>query len=255
MKKIFTMASLLVLTLSACSDEANKGKTEGIGSVEFSLGFNTEVVDTRAQISCTTPSTEEFALSIKGVSHTFEADFESIAEFNQENYLHEGTYTATVTAGSLSEEGYDMATFVGTQEFTIEARKKSDVVITASIANTLVKVEVTDNFKAYFPGGYNLELTTEAGNSFDVTAQSEALFIAPASFTVNGTATKQPNQSGSQGTVVTLPEYKMESPAAKTLYTIKFDVAEAGSATLQITLNDTLVESVDIERELNDNAQ
>mgnify|MGYP006361205613 FL=1 len=81
------------------------------------------------------------------------------------------------------------------------------------------------------------------------------LFIAPESFTISGTATKQSAQSGAEGVVVTLPEYKPESVAAQTLYTVKFDVEKAGSATLNITLNETLVESIDIEQELNDNAQ
>ena len=54
---------------------------------------------------------------------------------------------------------------------------------------------------------------------------------------------------------MTLPEYKNEAAQAQTLYTVKFDVENAGSATLNITLNDTLVESIDIEQELNDNAQ
>jgi hypothetical protein len=47
----------------------------------------------------------------------------------------------------------------------------------------------------------------------------------------------------------------MESAAAQTLYTVKFDVKDAGQATLEITLNETLMESIDIEQELNDNAQ
>jgi hypothetical protein len=81
------------------------------------------------------------------------------------------------------------------------------------------------------------------------------LFIAPASFTVNGTAVKQANQSGVEGATITLPEFKQESVAAKTFYTVKFDVKDAGRATLEIRLNETLVESIDIEQELNDNAQ
>ena len=75
-------------------------------------------------------------------------------------------------------------------------------------------------------------------------------------FVVNGTATKQPNQSGAAGVEVTLPEYKMETPAAKTFYTIKFDVTNAGGASLEITLNDTLKDSIALEDvELNDNAK
>ena len=119
----------------------------------------------------------------------------------------------------------------------------------------MVKVETTEAFDNYFVGGHTFELTTSAGNKFDVSAQTEPLFIAPASFTVGGTATKQANQSGAEGATITLPEYKMESAAAQTYYTVKFDVKEAGQATLEITLNEELVESIDIEQELNDNAQ
>ena len=116
-------------------------------------------------------------------------------------------------------------------------------------------METTESFDNYFVGGHTFELTTEAGNKFDVSAQSEPLFIAPASFTVAGTAVKQANQSGAEGATIALPEYKMVSAVAQTLYTVKFDVKDAGRATLEITLNEELVESIDIEQELNDNAQ
>ena len=255
MKKFFAFASLLALTLSACSDDVAQGEQKGEGRVTIGCVAATNVVDTRANVSCTTPSAEDFALTIEGVGHTYSANYATIAEFNENNYLHLGSYKATVVAGDITEEGYDKATFVGSANFSVEARKNTDVEITAKIANTLVKVEVTDGFKTYFAGGHALKLTTAAGNEFDVTAQTEPIFIAPASFTIGGTATKQPNQSGAEGTAVTLPEYKMENAAAQTLYIVKFDVENAGGATLTITLNDTLVESIDIEQELNDNAQ
>ncbi len=256
MKKFFAIASLLALTLSACSDDVAQSEQKGEGRVTIGCVAATNVVETRANVGCTTPAAEDFALKIEGVGHTYTADYATIAEFNEgDNYLHLGTYKATVVAGDIDEEGYDKATFVGSANFTVEARKNTEVEIPAYIANALVKVEVTDAFEAYFAGGHTLKLTTAAGNEFDVTAQTEPIFIAPASFTIGGTATKQPNQSGAEGTVVTLPVYTMENAAAQTLYTVKFDVENAGGATLTITLNDTLVESIDIEQELNDNAQ
>ena len=256
MKKFFAFALLLALTLSACSDDVAQGEQKGEGRVTIGCVAATNVVDTRADVDCTTPVVEDFALTIEGAGHTYSANYATIAEFNEgDNYLHLGSYKATVVAGDVAEEGYDKATFVGSANFTVEARKNTEVEITAKIANTLVKVEVTDGFKTYFAGGHALKLTTAAGNEFDVTAQTEPIFIAPASFTIGGTATKQPNQAGAEGTVVTLPNYVPESVAAQTLYTVKFDVENAGGATLTITLNDTLVESIDIEQELNDNAQ
>ena len=256
MRKFFTIASLFALALSACSKESTNGVVKGEGQVSISCVTTTEVDDTRANVSCTTPAAEDFSLKIEGVGHTYTADYATIAEFNEgDNYLHNGNFKATVTAGNIAEEGYDKATFVGSENFTVNPRENTEVSITATIANAMVKVEVTDNFKAYFPGGYALELTTAAGNHFDVTSQTEPLFIAPESFTVSGTAVKQPNQSGAEGTTVALPEYKNREAKAQTLYTVKLDVENAGSAQLTITLNDTLVESIDIEQELNDNAK
>lgn len=255
MRKFFTIASLFALTLSACSEEATNGEQKGEGRVTIDCVATTTVDDTRANVSCTTPAAEDFTLKIEGVGHTYTADYANIAEFNADNYLRNGRYKATVVAGNVAEEGYDKAAFMGSAEFDVKSRENTNVEITATIANALVKVEVTEAFKNYFVGGYELKLNTAAGNEFDVKAQTEPIFVAPTSFTVTGTAVKQANQSGAEGTVVTLPEYKMENAAAQTLYTVKLDVENAGGAKLTITLNDTLVDSIEIEQELNDNAQ
>ena len=256
MRKFFAIASLAALTLSACSNESPKSEMEGEGQVVINCAVATQVDETRADIDCTTPAVEEFKLTIDGVSHTYTADYATIAEFNEgDNYLHSGSYKATVEAGDVTVEGYDKAAFVGSAEFSVSPRQNTEVEITAYIANALVEVEVTEAFETYFVGGHNLKLTTAAGNEFDVTEQTEPIFIAPAAFTISGTAVKQPNQSGAEGTVVTLPEYKNDEAKAQTFYTVKLDVENAGCAQLTITLNDTLVESIDIEQELNDNSE
>lgn len=255
MRKFFTIASLFALALSACSDETTKGEQKGEGRVTIDCVASTTVVDTRANINCTTPAAEDFTLRIDGVSHTYTETYATIADFNSNNYLKNGSYKASVVAGDVNEEGFNKAAFAGSEQFTVEPRENTEVEITATIANALVKVEVTDSFERYFEGGHTLKLTTAAGNEFDVTAQDDLLFIAPANFKISGTAVKQPNQSGAEGAVVTLPEYKSTDVKAQTLYTVKFDVEDAGSATLTITLNETLVDSIDIEQELNDNAK
>ena len=252
MKKFFAFASLLALTLSACTEKEHQSEQKGEGQVTITLATSAEV-DTRAQISCTTPESEDFALTIEGADQNLE--YASVAEFNEDNYLHFGHYKATVVAGDIADEGFNKPVFGGSQEFDVKARKDVEVAITATIANAIVKVETTEAFNSYFEGGHTLKLVTAAGNEFDVTNQSELLFIAPELFTITGTATKQPAQSGAEGVVVTLPEYKPESVAAQTLYTVKFDVKTAGSATLEITLNETPVYEGVIDQELNDNAQ
>lgn len=256
MRKFFTIASLVALTLSACSKESTQGSENGEGQVSISCVVATDVDETRANVDCTTPAVEDFSLKIEGVGHTYSEEYATVAEFNDaEVYMKSASYKATVKSGDVNAEGYDKAAFEGSAEFVVEPRKHTNVEITATIANALVKVEVTDQFNAYFVGGHELKVVTAAGNEFDVTAQTEPLFIAPGAFTISGTAVKQPNQSGADGTVVTLPEYKNTDAKAQTLYTVKLDVVNAGSAQLTITLNEELVESIDIEQELNDNAK
>ena len=256
MKKFFAIASLLALTLSACAEKEQEGEQQGEGRVTISLEASAEVVDTRAQISCQTPAADDFALTIERVGgEPFTADYESVAAFNADSYLKYGEYTAKVVHGDVADEGYNKPTFAGEADFAVAARKHTDVAITATIANAIVKVEATEAFKNYFVGGYTLTLRTAQGSEFDVTAQDELLFIAPADFTISGSATKQPSQSGTEGVVVTLPEYRPSEVKAQTLYTVKFDVEDAGRAQLTISLNDNLQESYDIEQELNDYAK
>lgn len=257
MKKFFTIATLVALSLVSCAEEQSQSGVEGEGRVKINLSIDNVVEVTRATtaIECETPSQEVFSVTIEGVDHTFSKSFASIAELN-DYYLVGGQYKATVVAGDVTEEGYNKPVFVGSQEFTILPRKQVEAEVVAYIANALVKVEVTEAFANYFVGGYTFDVVTEAGNTFeDVTANANPLFVAPAPFTVKGTATKQANQSGSEGVTVTLPEFEAESVEAQTLYTVKFDVEHAGQATLTITLNDEPVESVVIDTELNDNAQ
>ena len=255
MKKLFTLASLVALTFASCAKDDAKGVAEGEGRVNISCVVATDVVETRAYVSCTTPSRADFDLVIEGVDHTYTAYYDAIDVFEEDSYLHLGDYKATVTAGDITVEGYDAPAFVGTQEFTVSARKETSVQITAKIVNALVKVEVTEDFKKYFPGGHTLTLKTEAGNEFDVSAQSAPIFFAPGAFTVSGTAIKQAAQSGAEGTQVVLPEYKLEAAEAQHYYTVKFDVENAGSAKLTITLNENPVEEYEIDEELNDNSK
>ncbi|MBR5818487.1 MAG: DUF4493 domain-containing protein, partial [Alistipes sp.] len=133
MKKFFTLASLVALALCGCTNE-HKGEANEKGAVNFDLTISNEVDDTRANVSCTTPATEDFTLKIEGVDHTFNAEYANIAAFNEDGYLHYGSYKATVTAGNIAEEGYDKATFVGSEEFEVVARHDSTVTITATIA-------------------------------------------------------------------------------------------------------------------------
>lgn len=254
MKRVFTIVLLSTLAFVACNKQDAQNKTLERGTVSIECGATTEVELTRAslttEVQCSVPASEEFSLKISGVSSDYVAEYASVSEF-EDTRLYKGSYVAEIISGDINDEGYDKPVFSGEQTFDILSRQHTDVSITATIANALVKVETTEAFKSYFPGGYSLTLTTELGNEFDVTSQSDYLFVAPTSFVINGTATKQVAESGAEAVVVTLPEMRGENLAPRTIYTVRFDVSEAGSATLRITLNETLVEERTFDNELN----
>ena len=246
------------------------GDPKAMGQVSITLGTDVEVNATRAEengldyhVSCTTPALEDFALLIEGVEYdetknnesmSWEASYASVADFNGE-YLYRGIYKATVTAGDVNVEGYNKPTFVGVcEKFQVLPGKETEVEIIATIANALVIVEVTDDFKKYFVGGHTFNVVTANGNTFENVTEGEnaakPIFVAPTSFEVKGTATKQPNQSGAAAPTVSMSQ-SFNNLAARTLYRVKMDVENAGTATLKITLNDDIVEESPIEEELN----
>lgn len=265
MKKIFTLALLVSLSLASCSKEKmTEGEVAEKGRIAIDLGFDTMVEATRSELAyesdCTRPAAEDFKLVVEGLSFDYDPEYSYREEFNSITeleglYLYRGFYGVSASYGDVTVEGYDKPAFVGVNErFEVEARKNVTVSVTATIANALVLVEVTENFEKYFAGGHSFNVVTAADNTFEnVTAGDKAgkpIFIAPASFTVVGTATKQPNQSGANAVVVNMTD-TFENVAPRTLYRVKMDVDTAGEATLKVTLNDSLVEERNIEQELN----
>lgn len=259
MKKLFTIASLAALCLVSCAKESAGVDAQEGGEVTISCVADGDVTTelTRAeevQIDYTKPELKDFSLVIDGLTgfegvslDEYDKSYASVEEFNG-TYLPRGNYTAQVSTGDVKNEGYDMVALVSeVVPFEVKPRQLNEVTINTRILNALVKVEVTEAFKSYFSNGHSLKLTTALENEFDVTAQSQPIFIAPNKFTLSGTATKQANQSGvEQGATVSF-EKEFTTVNARTLYNIVMDVDNAGEATLKITLNEKLVEDVTID--------
>ena len=88
-----------------------------------------------------------------------------------------------------------------------------------------------------------------AGGEFDITLpMTQNLFICPQQFAIECSAVKQ------TGEEIALPKQIFTEVNPQTRYTVKFDVAQAGGATIAIWLNDTIVGEVAIDTELNDDA-
>lgn len=265
MTKRFHIHALLAVALlvSGCSKEASVPGGEGYGRIRLD-GAPGTLVTTRAEVDVTTlgvevPAPGAFALSL--VSDEFSGNWETIDRFNAADELYPaGTYTATVSWGDPEREGENKPYYTGSADFVLEGGESVSRTIPARIANSLVEIRVTEAFRQYF---HDIEFTlaTGSGNTFgfrpDTETASAPIFVkAGTSVSVSGTARRQ-SQTGEAddpGPEVGFSTRPIEAAAARTRHIFTFDAANAGSATVTVTLEDGTESIEPIDIELNDRA-
>lgn len=247
-------ATALIATASCAGDSGNTGNGSGFGEIVIAGNGSTQVSvkntmqEGTVAIDTDIPATDSFSLAITD-SEGMSQEWGSVGEYSSEkHYFAAGDYSIRISSGNMDEEGYDKPCFEGETSVKVEARKSVTATVTAYIANTVVAVECTDNFNGYFPSS-EFTVSTKAGNSFTTTAPMERpLFIQPQEFSIECNAVKQTGEN------IALPKQIFTSVNPRTRYTVRFDVAQAGGASVTVELNDTVVEEIDLDAELNDDA-
>lgn len=246
MKKNYPIICLLaLLALGGCRSEQTEFPAgSGFGYVSIDCEASDEVIS-RAAIPVTVPDKSDFSLSIEGVDVDYAQSWEQFSDFvSADNSLQAGSYTASVAWGDPAQEGIDKPAYAGSTDFLIEAQQVTAAQITARLVNAQVLVACTERFRNYFHDEA-FTLVTAAGNTFAFTAASEdAVFIAPGAYTLDGKALKQ------TGTEVVFAT-QSGTAEARTRYTYTFDISTAGSARVTVSLDDTVVEEIDLNTELN----
>ncbi len=258
MKHLLKMVGLaaVVMATVACTDKVETKAGYGeirvstLSSPKVSLKNVAQSDNTYTIDGLALPSGDDFALDVIYDLDGSKQGWASITDFgNEKHYFTEGNYTIKVAHGNPEVEGFDIEPyFAGEKAIVVEARKTTEAVVPAYIGHSLVVVECTDKFNNYFTSS-KFKVTTLAGGEFDVTLpMTQNLFIRPQQFSIDCTAVKQ------TGEEISLPTQTITEVNPQTRYTVKFDVAEAGGATVEITLNDTIIGNVSIDKELNDDA-
>lgn len=255
--RLLTLAA--VLLLGACADERiNSGVEGGYGRILL-RGAADGLVESRAEVDLATlgvtvPAPGEFALRLTCPEQAFDKQWSSVDAFNTEDELYKaGVYTATVSYGSPDDEGIDKPYFYGERTLTVVASETVAEEIPATLANSLAEVRTTAAFDSYFHDAV-FTLTTASGNEFTFrpTAAQPAtpVFVkAGTKLTLTGTARRQSQTGEDEGPSVTFSEQTLGSTAARTRHIFTFDAADAGSATLRITLdeNEELILALTVE--------
>ena len=117
----------------------------------------------------------------------------------------------------------------------------AEAYIEVILQNSIVAIEATDNFKGYFP-----QRTFKVKNIEWDAAKEELLFLNAGNVKVTCEAVSQTGKASTFETVVTLK--------STTRHTVLFDLSTAGNAKVDVTFDGQLVEVVEQEFELNENA-
>lgn len=277
MKRVLWALAAAAL-LGACSkgeDPAGEEARYGALAIDATCAADVEAV-TRARVElpagCPVPDWREMTMRIASKTGGFNYNrvWARVANYDpKKDLLLEGDYEITIFSTPTwhgvanIEEGADKPYFEGTATpVTVERRKQTPVPIRAVLANTIVKIEFTDEFKGYFANGATFTLTTAAGNVFTVgyTAEEKSVadtywYVRPDAFTISGRATKQRPSSTADPETVQFADTKMTKADVKptTLYTFRFGISGVGSTDggVTITLNDEPIDTETIDEELN----
>lgn len=237
----------VALMLSACDKPAALSGSSGTGGLRLSLQTQEALADAAVKSSLTDyvsvlPSKEDFDLTV--VTSTGQQFWTGkLTEWPEDIRLNVGTYTLTAVCGSEEEEGFDKPRYAALEQIEIAKDDTTDVVLTARLANCMVKVTRSAAFNAFFAQS-DLVLTTGAGTQIAFPAvETRPAFLEAWKFSLSGSLTTP------AGTVYPFSQNFDSGLEPATLYTIQMDVTSVGTPAIVVTFDNT-VETVELEEDL-----
>ncbi len=254
MKKLLNYGLLLsAVSLSglfvACNDENPWNTQNGYGRIAPKVASDatvTDVVPLRAGSDLTAPEPNQFKLSLSKDDGSQSYSWESVDLFPTDKDFPIGTYTLEASYGSLDDEGFERPYFYGATVFNVEEEEVSTPLVTAKLANTMVSIDYTDDFKHFFPT-YSTQLHSEGGDFITfIPGEDRAAFLKPGQITVTMSITKQ------NGLSATIEPAKITA-LAQHHYHLTFDANEGDNGDAQLVINfDDSLENEDVVIDLSD---
>lgn len=192
----------------------------------------------------TVPTADQFEISLVKKDGSYEGHFNSIADFNQQDFAP-GAYTLIAYKGEKGSQGFDCPYFEGSTDLTVLPEKTTDINVTAALRNSMIVLDYTDNFKNYMTSWeatiYSSGVT---GGITYSSAETKAAFVEPneVHIALNFTTT--------EGKSTTVDVGGNFAPLPQCLYHITIDVNGKDTGTAAITVNfsdDTVDEDIVID--------
>lgn len=245
MKKILFAIALAVVA-TAC--HTNEGGEVKVGKIAIEAATRAEVSENSegrlVLDESLVPSAEELKVEIVGNDNTF--TWATLAEFNEAVNggltFASAPYNVTLSYGEKGAEGWSKPYFEGSTSVEVPMYGlTAEATVEVEMKNSIIAIETTDNFNGYFPTS-TFKIN---GIEWDAT-KSDMLFMNEGEATITCEATRQ------TGSVTTLESVVTLRPTTR--HKVVFDLSTAGNATVNIAFDNEIVETIELEFELNENA-
>lgn len=248
--KFLAIPAITTAVMTGCS-EIDENYSGGSGFISLELAIDPEVRSSQAQgnYSITAPAAEDFSVTLTDATGQYSHTWPSLADFPTLEQYRTGAYTIAAQYGSLDNEGFDMPCFQGSSDITVTEATQTKATVTCTIANTLVSINYTDSFKAYFKE-YSAELHSTGGIYLNVPGdETRTAFLRPGDVNLTLSLTLP------TGAKTTFSPATIYDAQPQHHYRLNIDVnnGDVGDATLVITIDDTMDDhtvSIDLSNDL-----
>lgn len=229
MKKIYILISVLfVVILFSCQADEDK-VAQQTGYLRLSIGQSNSV-ETKAEETYNPKMFSVKILDEKGEQYgsIIEDVSESVAK---EIPLKIGSYTVQVYSANYDEEaGFGKAYYSGSTKVTIEGGQTTQASVICTLANVMVTVKFSDDFKERFKGrDFNVQVGSQTQDAFtplnfNLAKEGEKGYIPVGAFQATISIPKPEGQSGNYTMTNKFDEVK-----AKQHYAITYKLQEEGT--------------------------
>lgn len=179
------------LIIAGCSDSYNPNSSQN-GRIYASFDLDAEVI-TSAGVS-KAPSRQAMAVTASQLAIDLNSEdgrvsrhWDSPDLFPVDEDFPVGAYTMEASYGSASDQGFGKPYYHGSTTLTVKDSETTPVSITATLANAMVSVSFTDNFKKFFQEYTPSLLAGDTSIAYD---RDEPCYVTPGAVTLQLDVTK-----------------------------------------------------------------
>ncbi len=168
------LLSAVALGLTSCSDDAPWGGADNEGGISLNFSSDARVMrQSRADdgVSPVVPDASRFEVSLAKSDDSYSKNWSTLDGFNKEKAFPIGDYTLSAFFGDVDQEGFENPCFKGSADVHVSPGVVTPVNVVATLANAMVSVRYTDEFKSNF-AAYSAAVQT-SGHEWVVFAQDE----------------------------------------------------------------------------------